>query len=1175
MSARIAVFDWRRTSLGASESWPDALKTTTALILNSRFPQAIVWGPDLITIYNDAFARLLGNKHCALGAPFNQIFAEAWKTIGPVCRAAFRGETTFLENFPSVGEPGGAPEQAYFTFCYGPIHDGNGDVVGMLDTIVETTETVRAVQHQRRLAFFDELSRAVQAVSDANSILAITTRMVGEHLQLSGCGYADMDYDQDGFTVRGSWAAPGQRCIAGHYRLVDFGPLALPKLNAGDPFIIGEFGEFGGFGERGQANAAIKGLGIAAGICMPLVREGRLTALMVIYNSAPHCWTDYELSIIAEVTERSWAHVERARAEEQLRRAQDASGVGLFAADLRSGLIRTSPEFCRVFGLAERDVLPREEIVPLVLPEDAHILSIPERQLTFESSVDVEYRIRRADSGELRIIARKGDFERDSSGMPIRFVGAVRDVTDQRKVQRALEQSEAQFRSLAEAIPNFVWIASPDGTIEWCNQWALRYTGLGGTMFQSDGWMSFVHEEDQPTVAEIWQEVVHSGETLEVECRLRHADGEFRWHLARATPTQNSEGEIIRWIGTATDIHSQKLTEAEASRDRERLWAMSQDLLLVCDKAGVIFDVNPTATRLLGWSIDEMVGRPIFDFIHPADAESTKAGVGGIMSSGRSLSIENRYRTKDGNYLLFDWTAAADGDRFHAVGRDITATRSLARDQERVWSLSPVLNVVTSLDATILKVNPAWSAALGWHAEDVIGRPLLEFVAEPDRDKAGALFERLIIGRLQVEEEITFSTRDSRTRQIAWSFVAESGSMFGFGRDITAQRIAEDALRQSQKMEAVGQLTGGIAHDFNNLLQGVSGNLELLQHRLEQGRMAGLERFIRSASTSANRASALTHRLLAFSRRQPLDPRPVHANPLISSMEDMLRRTLGETVQLELALAGGLWLTKCDPNQLESAILNLAINARDAMPEGGKLIVETGNAHLDTAYATTQRDVRPGQYVCISVTDTGAGMDPETISRAFEPFFTTKPIGQGTGLGLSMIYGFARQSEGHTKIYSEIGKGTTMKVYLPRFRGKAGDAEEPPGLSADHATEAGETVLVVEDEPVVRGLIVEILSELGYRAIEAVDGPSGLQILQSTRRIDLLITDIGLPGLNGRQVADAGRERRPELKVLFMTGYAENAALASGFLEPGMAMITKPFAMEALASRIRTMIEAD
>ncbi len=425
---------------------------------------------------------------------------------------------------------------------------------------------------------------------------------------------------------------------------------------------------------------------------------------------------------------------------------------------------------------------------------------------------------------------------------------------------------------------------------------------------------------------------------------------------------------------------------------------------------------------------------------------------------------------------------------------------------------------------------------------------------------------------------------DGTWTPIEWTVVPEpDGAHFiAVGRDLTAAKardaelmVTQEALRQSQKMEAVGQLTGGIAHDFNNLLQGITGSLDLVQKRLAQGRTGEIDRFVLGAVTSANRAAALTHRLLAFSRRQPLDPKPVNANPLVASMEDLLRRTLGEAIGLELVLAGGLWLTLCDANQLESAVLNLAINARDAMPGGGKLTIETGNAHLDSAYVARVRDVRPGQYVCISVTDTGTGMEPGVIERAFDPFFTTKPIGEGTGLGLSMIYGFTRQSEGQAKIYSEVGQGTTVKLYLPRYRGAAVADEPEPSLAEVHATEHGEVVVVVEDEPVVRGLIVETLSELGYHALEAHDGPSGLILLETTPRVDLLITDIGLPGLNGRQVADAARLRRPTLKVLFMTGYAENAAVAGGFLEPGMSMLTKPFAMETLATRIRTLIEGE
>jgi len=393
--------------------------------------------------------------------------------------------------------------------------------------------------------------------------------------------------------------------------------------------------------------------------------------------------------------------------------------------------------------------------------------------------------------------------------------------------------------------------------------------------------------------------------------------------------------------------------------------------------------------------------------------------------------------------------------------------------------------------------------------------------------------------------------------------------------EVAERSAAEDALRQAQKMEAVGQLTGGIAHDFNNLLQGIVGSLDLVQTYIARGRGSEADRFVHSAMASANRAAALTHRLLAFARRQPLDPKPIRVNQLIASMDDLLRRSLGVAVDLEMVLAGGLWITRCDANQLENAILNLAINARDAMPDGGRLTIETCNAHLDDAYAAGQRDVIPGQYICICVSDTGVGMSPEISARAFDPFFTTKPTGQGTGLGLSMIYGFTRQSEGYAKIYSHAGHGTTVKLYLPRFLGET----ERDAMAGEPAPEAlalpGRTILVVEDERVVRNLIVEVLQDLGYNALESPDGPAALKILESDRPIDLLLTDIGLPGLNGRQLADAARMHRPELKVLFMTGYAENAAVASGFLEPGMQLMTKPFAMTALARRVGEIMKSE
>jgi nitrogen-specific signal transduction histidine kinase len=386
-------------------------------------------------------------------------------------------------------------------------------------------------------------------------------------------------------------------------------------------------------------------------------------------------------------------------------------------------------------------------------------------------------------------------------------------------------------------------------------------------------------------------------------------------------------------------------------------------------------------------------------------------------------------------------------------------------------------------------------------------------------------------------------------------------------------RRNEEALRQAQKMEAIGQLTGGVAHDFNNLLQVIIGNIDTLLRNLPN-EPARLQRSARNAMTGAKRAAALTQRLLAFSRRQPLDPKPIDVNVLVNGMSEMIHRTLGETIAVETVLGAGLWHIEADPNELEAGILNLAVNARDAMPNGGRLTLETGNAHIDESYVLNHREVVPGQYVVISVTDTGAGMDAETVAQAFEPFFTTKPVGKGTGLGLSQVYGVVKQSGGHVKIYSEVGQGTTIKLYLPRL---ATEVTEPSAISDQLSPEAAleETVLVLEDDDDVRSYSAEILRELGYRVLEAHDGAAALRVLDQHVRVDILFTDVVLPGgMTGAQVAAHARTLRPKLKVLFTTGYARNAIIHHGRLDKGVQLITKPFSFNDLAAKIRDVLDS-
>jgi PAS domain S-box-containing protein len=652
----------------------------------------------------------------------------------------------------------------------------------------------------------------------------------------------------------------------------------------------------------------------------------------------------------------------------------------------------------------------------------------------------------------------------------------------------------------------------------------------------------------------------------------------------------------------------------------------------------VVF-ANDAFCRLSGYRRDEIVGRNCRFLQGPETDPVTIARIRDAVSRAVPIEIDIRNHRKGGepfwNRLLMAPVRDAHGDLayFFASQVDVTVERERLAGLENhnaalMAELAGRLHAQKASEARLRFAAQAgrmgiWELDLRTQELTASPEAKVIFGADPnaplsyaqkraaihpdDRARREAAMEHAIATGSDYDIEYRIVLPDGRVEwvqsraQVVRAATGEAIRVAGVAQNTTAQRNAQislelsnecleqrvaeavaeretigEALRQAQKMEAVGQLTGGIAHDFNNLLAGIMGSLEFLQRRIETGRTEGMDRYATAAMTSAQRATALTQRLLAFARRQPLDPRRVDANRLVAAMDDLLRRTLGPAIHFEMHLAGALWPTMCDPHQLDSVILNLAINARDAMPGGGRLTIETENAVLDAAYARRQGgEVRPGPYILISVTDTGTGMTPDVIAKAFDPFFTTKPTGQGTGLGLSMVYGFVKQSEGHVSIYSEPGRGTTFRLYLPRYLGdESGEMDSAAAPSPDLSAHEGETVLVVDDEPTVRMLVTETLEELGYAAIEAVDAQTGLAALQRAPRIDLLVTDVGLPGLNGRQLADAARVLRPELKVLFMTGYAHNAAVGNGALDPGMEIITKPFALDALAKKIRDMIEA-
>jgi PAS domain S-box-containing protein len=612
---------------------------------------------------------------------------------------------------------------------------------------------------------------------------------------------------------------------------------------------------------------------------------------------------------------------------------------------------------------------------------------------------------------------------------------------------------------------------------------------------------------------------------------------------------------------------------------------------------------NAGAARLKGYTAEEIVGKSFSTFY---SAEDQAAGIPQkalqtARDTGRFAAEGWRYR-KDGSRfwasVVIDAIRDASGQLvgFAKITRDVTdrqeAQQQLLESERRYRRLieSVVDYAIFQLDSSgvIATWNPGAERIKGYKADEIIGQHFSRFYTEEDRNAgvpAAALRTASEKGKFEAEG---WRVRKDGTR--FWALVVidairdAEGQLIGFAkvtRDITERHEAQELLKKtqeqlaaSQKMEAVGQLSGGIAHDFNNLLMIVLGNLETAKRHAAQLTGAGaLQRVLNNATRGAQRAAALTSRLLAFSRRQALDPKPMDVSKYLAGSVEFLQRSLGETIEIEAVASAGIWKIEVDANHLESALVNLAINARDAMPDGGKLTIEAANAHVDEDYARAMPELVPGRYVAISVTDTGAGMPREVIDRAFEPFFTTKEAGHGTGLGLSQVYGFVRQSGGHVRIYSEVGQGTTIKMYFPRLNAPDDEPSECPDELVAEA-ETSETILIVEDDADLRSYLAEVLRNLNYRVITTHNAQAALTVLlQEDRRVDLLLTDIVMPGINGRELGRRAHTMRPELPILYMTGYSRNAVVHHGRVDEGVELLQKPVSQAQLAARVRKLLD--
>lgn len=893
VSELLGTIELADTPVGPLSNWEPSLKAVTGLMFESRFPMFVAWGEDLTFLYNDSYAPILGKKHpAAFGAKFEDIWSEIWDDIFPLIKSAMNGVSTYSEDLPLIMNRSGYEEQSWFTFSYSPIRDDTGAVRGMFCAASETTARVLL---QQRQAFHLALEEKLRNIGDPLDVMSVSAETVGRALDIARVGYAIVHEDQEHLSVERDWTDGRIQSVVGEYRLNDFGADVIADLKRGRVISIDDVLQDA---RVGPAASAYLGVETRTTLAVPLIKDGRFHAMFFLHHPDPHRWTDNEIALATEVAERTWSAVERARAEAE--RTHYTQRLG----------------FLDALGKATVDLQNADTIL-------AVITRMLGQHLGASSCA-------------------YADMDEDENGFTIR------------------------------------------------GDWAAP--------------------------------------------GAQHITGRYR----------------------------------------------------------------------------------LKDFGKLAVSE---------LSAGRPLIINDNLKEIDPD----------EAATFQAIGISATICMPLVKDGR-----------LTALMAVHHSTPHRWTS----HELALVREVTERSWAHIERVRSEAELLASQIALKQANETLEAAVKERTAELMA----------------------AEESLRQAQKMEAVGQLTGGLAHDFNNLLAGMLGSLEAIRSRLTQGRMSDIDRYLTAAIGAGKRGASLTQRMLAFSRRQTLAPKPTDVNRLVQSMEELIRRSVGPSVTVEVVHAADAWPALVDEGQLENALLNLCINGRDAMPNGGVLCIETKNHCIDRR-AGLDLGLVEGEYVSVSVRDTGMGMDADTISRAFDPFFTTKPIGEGTGLGLSMVWGFAGQSGGTARITSEPGEGTQVSIYVPRFIGAVEEEVSTPAQGLPEVAKS-QVVLLVDDEPLIRMVTAEHLEDLGYVVMEAGDARSAIKVLENERTIDLLLTDVGLPhGMNGRQLADIARERRPDLPVLFITGYAENAVLDHGQLLPKMEILTKPFDIDVLARRVKAAID--
>jgi signal transduction histidine kinase len=1201
MATLIESTNWAASELGPRETWPQSLLTILRIMVTSRYAMWMAWGNDLRFFYNDAYSPTLGVKHpWALGRPADEVWREIWGDIGPRVASVMRtGQATWDEALLLFLERSGYPEETYHTFSYSPLPDDTGKIMGMLCVVMEETERVIGERRVSTLRDLGSQLAAVRAEPDVSeaithalgyngrdlpfSILYQVDAETGGLRRMSETGGVDQELaplvvaraadlpwpvadvlagratrlihavDEVPGLPGGAWDKPPRRVVI----------VPIPSQGQREPagVLIAGLNPYRPFGEAYAGFIDLVAAQIASGLAAAGVYEAerrRAEALAEIDRAKTAFFSNVShefrtpLTLMLGPLEEEIARLSRDPADGNLAAGNPTAGTPVVA----SPRVGNRPVGALKAGDAAGADASRRDAAGRLLMAHRNGLRL------------------------LRLVNTLLDFSRIEAGRveanfePIDLAGYTAELTS--NFRSACERAGLRLVVRCPPLRRAVYIDA--------DMWERIVLNLVSNAFKYTlaGEITVVVQESADQDAAVLS-VGDTGVGIP-PAELPHIFDRFHRIEGQRGRTLEGTGiglalvnELVRLHGGSIQVTS-SIDAGTTMSVRIPFGRAHLPADRVSEASGVSGPDSAASAAFveeaLRWLPDEQdapsAGAPILEssrLLSSLDNESPPAG----HERRRILLADDNADMRDYVTRLlrpgYEIATARDGQEALRLARtmrpDLILSDVMMPRMDGFGLLGEIRCDATLRDLPVILISArageeARLEGLDAGADDYLVKP---FSA------------RELLARVRSNLEL------ARLRQEARDVLREANELLEqrVAAEVARRTEAEESLRQSQKMEAIGHLTGGVAHDFNNLLTVIGGGVETLQRLLGPLSLGTEEikinRALSMIGRSAERAATLTHRLLAFARRQTLDPQPVDANKLVAGTSELLRRTLGESIALETVLAGGLWRTMVDANQLENALLNLAVNARDAMPQGGRLTVETANTYLDDAYAAQHEDVTPGQYVMIAVSDTGIGMDRETLDRVFEPFFTTKDVGHGTGLGLSQVYGFIKQSQGHVKLYSEPGQGTVAKLYLPRLLGETAEVEMEAAQPAIPAGR-GELILVVEDEATVREHSVASLRELGYRVMAAGDGRSALRLLEREPAIRMLFTDVGLPGgMSGRQLADAARIRRPDLKVLYTTGYARNAIVHGGVLDPGTLLLPKPFSHAALAAKVRAVLD--